>query len=142
MKQKKELSRKDCEALSLWAADCAGHVLPYFEKVRPRDHRPRKALKALRAWVRGAMKVGEVRRYALAAHAAARAVDDAAARAAARAAGQAAATAHVVTHAGAVPFYAMKAAAAVGAANEREWECARLPKRLRSIGFPVRARRR
>ena len=35
------LQDADHHRLALWAADCAQHVLPYFEYVRPSDDRPR-----------------------------------------------------------------------------------------------------
>ena len=86
-------------------------MLPLFERERPRDGRPRAALEAIRAWARGRRSLGmaEVRKLALAAHAAARAATSDAARFAARAAGHAVATWHVPTHAMAVPLYAAKA---------------------------------
>jgi len=133
MEQKKKLDIKDHRALALWAADCAEHVLPYFEKERPRDDRPRKAIKVGRAWARGVIKVGEARKAALDAHAAARGVNQAAARAAARSAGHAAATTHVAGHAPHAADYAVKAAEATGVANEREWQYQRLPKHLQYI---------
>jgi len=96
---------------ALRAAKLAERVLPYFEKRYPKDKRPRKAIMALRAWMRtGVFSMKAVRKASLDAHAAARkAPEDSAARAAARAAGQAAAVAHVVTHAGGVEYYAKKA---------------------------------
>jgi hypothetical protein len=98
---------------ALSAADSAERVLPLFESVFPNDDRPRSAIAAARAWARGDIRVGETRKAALAAHAAARdATAYPAACAAARAAGHAAATAHVITHAGAVSLYADKARAA------------------------------
>ena len=124
------LTRQDRRALVRWAADCAGRVLPGFEKVRPDDDRPRKALEAARAWARGRVTTGEARAAAVAAHAAARAVEDTAARAAARAAGNAAATAHAAGHARAAAAYAVTAVreaarrgeASAAAAKEREWQ--------------------
>jgi len=133
MKQKKKLDRQDQKALALWAADCAEHVLPYFEKRYPKDHRPRKAIEAARAWANGRIMVGEARKAALDAHAAARNASQASARAAARSAGHAAATAHVAGHAPHAADYAVKAAEAAGVANEREWQCQRLPKHLQYI---------
>jgi hypothetical protein len=62
----------------LFAAACAEHVLPIFEKERPNDDRPRRAIKAARAYARGEIDA--------AARAAARAAAWDAARAAARAA--------------------------------------------------------
>jgi hypothetical protein len=133
MKQKKKPGEQDQKALALWAADCAEHVLPYFEKERPKDDRPRKAIEAGRAWARGAIRVGEARKAALDAHAAARDVNQAAARAAARSAGHAAATAHVAGHAPHAADYAIKAAEAAGVAYEREWQCQHLQKHLRPM---------
>ena len=126
-------SKQDQKLFALWAADCAEHVLPSFEKEYPKDARPRKAIEACRTWVRtGVFKMADVRKVALAAHAAARkAKEDSAARFAARAAGQALATAHVAGHALAAAAYAIKAAEAAGIAGEREWQFRRLPKRLR-----------
>ena len=111
----------------LWATECAEHVLPYFEEKYPKDNRPRNALEAGRAWVRGEIAMSE-------------------ARAAACAAGHAAATAHVASHAAHAANYAVKAAkspdAAVptdsAAAKERDWQYRRLPKHLRPVAFPAR----
>lgn len=118
--------------LATWACDCVERVLPYFESNHPEDKRPRLALEAARTWVRdGVFKMADVRKVALAAHAAARAVEeDDAARSAAHAAGQALATAHVPAHAIAAAVYAATAIrdgaeapdedAAV--ASERTWQ--------------------
>jgi uncharacterized protein YdeI (YjbR/CyaY-like superfamily) len=132
----KRLDEKDHRSLALWAADCAEHVLPHFEEEYPKDDRPRKALEAVRAWVRGEIAMGEARAAALAAHAAARDADHAAARTAARAAGHAAATAHVAGHARHAAAYAVTAASAVSA-TERDWQYLRLPEHLRPIVFPA-----
>ena len=129
----KEKSKRDHRSLVLWAADCAQHVLPYFEKEYPRDSRPRKAIEAGRAWVAGKIKMGEVRIAALAAHAAARNANNSAARAAARAAGQAVATAHVAGHAPHAANYAITAAEAAGILGEFEWQYKHLPKHLRPL---------
>jgi hypothetical protein len=117
--------------LAIWAADCAERVLPYFEERYPEDDRPRKAIEALRKWIRtGEFKMTDVRKASLAAHAAAREVEgDNAARSAARAAGQAMATAHVSLHAIAAARYAVSAVrdanlsdADAAAIREREWQ--------------------
>lgn len=106
-----ELQKKqDHETLVLWAADCAEHVLPYFEEVYPGDNRPREAVEAGRAWLRGERTTGEARGAAFAAHAAAREAKNAAACASARSAGQAASAAHAVGHAVHAATYAAKAA--------------------------------
>ncbi len=145
----KRLDEQDHKSLALWSADCAVHVLPYFEEKYPKDDRPRKALEAVRAWVRGEIAVGEARGAAFAAHAAARGAEDAAARAAARAAGHAAATAHVASHARHAANYAVTAAtaaavptdAAAATATERDRQYRRIPEHLRPVAFPARDNR-
>ncbi len=85
----------------LKAAHEAARVLRFFEKERPGDKRPRKAIEAIRQWAGGRRTLGmnEVRRLSLGAHAAARDVKSDAAKFAAHAAGQAVGTWHVPTHA-------------------------------------------
>jgi len=125
-------SRTNHRKLAIWAADCAERALPYFEKRSPEDDCPRKAIEATRAWAQtGVFKMADVRKAALAAHAAAREVqEDDAARSAARAAGQALATAHVPRHAIAAAIYAATAVrdatnssdADAATAKERNWQ--------------------
>ena len=124
------LSKQDHRTLVLWATDCAEHVLPYFEEKYPKDNRPRKAIEAGRAWVRGEIVMSEARTAAFATHAAARDTNQDGACAAARAAGHAAATAHVAGHAVHAATYAAKAAtyaadpnnAYANTAKERHWQ--------------------
>jgi hypothetical protein len=125
--------KTDKNILALWAADCADHVLPYFEENYPTDDRPRKAIEACRALLAtGVFKMADVRRAALAAHAAAREAKGDDAVAAARAAGHAIATAHVATHSIGAAAYAIKAAAAHSnnvddaIVKERNWQLQRL----------------
>jgi len=125
-RQTKRPNEQDHRLLAVWAADCAEHVLPYFEEKNPKDDRPRKAIEAARAWTRGEIRVGQARTAPLAAHAAA------------RAAGHAAATAHVAGHARGAASYAVKAAAASGASREAGWQDRRLPRHLRPLAFPAR----
>jgi len=129
------LDQQDQGLLALWAADCAEHVLPLFEQMHPQDDRPRQAIEAARAWVRGEIPSGAARAAAVAAHAAARTADEGAARAVARAAGHAAGTAHMLGHAQHAAAYAVKAvfAAEADSATEREWQRRRLPKNLRRM---------
>lgn len=122
--------------LILWAADCAEHVLPYFEKENPRDNRPRKAIETARAWTKGKIKFKEIRSTSLSSHAAARKTNNLSAKFAARSAGQAVATAHVPQHAFGASYYALKIAA--NSINpddeiikELNWEYKHLPKHLR-----------
>jgi hypothetical protein len=124
------------KTLAAWAGDCAERVLPYFEEKYPEDDRPRKAIGALREWIRtGIFRMADVRKAALDAHAAAReAGEDNPARSAARAAGQAMATAHVPTHSIAAANYALQAIyraadpsdADAAVAKERDWQYRRL----------------
>ncbi len=111
----------DKQTLTIWASDCAKHVLSYFEEKHPNDDRPRKAVEAARAWVSGEISVDETRSAAFAAHAAAREVEDDKACAVARAAGHAAATAHVAGHAIHAANYAVKTNS-----KERIWQYERL----------------
>ena len=120
------------KTLGVWACDCAARALPYFENKYPQDNRPRLAIEAGRAWVKtGVFRMADIRKIALAAHAAAReAKDEKAACSAARAAGHALATAHVRTHAIAAAMYAATALrdavepahAEVATDKEREWQ--------------------
>ncbi len=124
--------KTDHKTLAIWAADCAERVLPYFEEKYPEDDRPRKAIEACRTWARtGVFRMADVRKAALAAHAAARDVEeDDAARSAARAAGQAMAAAHVPAHAIAAAVYAATAIrdaantadTDIATAKERDWQ--------------------
>lgn len=129
------VSKEDQRALAAWAADCAEHVLRYFEERHPGDDRPRRAIEACRTWAQtGEFRMAEVRRDSLGAHSAARgAQEGSAARFAARAAGQAVATAHVASHAIGAAWYGAKAADAAGVEGEREWQYARLPEHLRDF---------
>jgi hypothetical protein len=134
-------NRNDHKALALWATDCAEHVLPLFEEKYPRDTRPRDAIRTLREWVRtGKFSMPVIRGASLAAHAAAKEVQEKeqVASLAAHAAGQAVATAHVPTHAFGSALYAIKAIAAThptdfktAIAEERDWQTSRLPENLR-----------
>ena len=147
-----ELVRKtDHKTLAVWAIDCVERVMPYFEEKYPEDHRPRKAIEALRKWIRtGIFKMADVRKAALDAHAAAREVgENNPARSAARAAGQAVATAHVPTHSIGAANYALQAihratnSSDVDAAiaKERDWQLAHLRKLLEKIEKNKRRRR-
>jgi len=126
------IKKTDHKTLAVWAIDCAERVLPYFEGICPEDHRPRKAIETLRAWINtGVFRMAVIRKASLASHAAAREVgEDNAARSAARAAGQAVATAHVPTHSIGAAIYALQAIhratdsfdADAAVAKERDWQ--------------------
>jgi hypothetical protein len=102
------------------AIDCAAAVLHIFEKGRPGDYRPRKAIEAARAYLAGACTLDELRgAYAaaaaayVAANAAAAADADADAAAAADADADAADAASYASYAAAAASYASYAAAAI-----------------------------
>ena len=125
--------------LTAWALTCAEHVLPLFEQHRPHDTRPRDAITAGRAWIRGEMRMMDSR--ALAGHANAAARDmPAPVKFAAYAAGQAAAVPHVAAHDLGAAAYAIRAAAAASPDNaeharltERDWQRAQLPGEIRDL---------
>lgn len=115
-----------------WAADCAEHILHFYEEKHPNDGRPRQAISAARDWIKGEIGVRDARQSAFATHAAARETQDEAAIAAARAAGQAVSTAHLSAHAIHASTYAVKAAAYASGFDdsaveaERHWQLDRL----------------
>jgi thymidine phosphorylase len=113
------LTDADHRLLALWAAACAEHVLHYFEAVQPSDLRPRQAIEAVRAWVRGEIRMSESRAAGGRAMSAARPLSGAA-RHAAYAAGQAGVVAHVAAHEIGAAAYAIKAARAAASRSESE----------------------
>ncbi len=126
--------------LALWAAECAEHVLPFFETVRPSDPRPREAVDQARAWVRGEITMSQASTAAGGANAAARDLTGAA-RHAAYAAGQAPVVAHVAAHELGAAAYAIKAARAAAPDGECEragraeceWQRTQLPDEIRDL---------
>jgi Imm-5 like putative immunity protein len=134
------LQDADHHLLAVWAADCAEHVLHLFERARPGDDRPRRAIELGRAWARGEARMTEARTAAFAANAAARDLSGAP-REAAHAAGQAAAVPHVAAHDLGAAAYAIRAARAAApagdadAAGRREcaWQRAQLPSEIREL---------
>lgn len=124
--------------LAEWAAVCAEHVLPLFERAAPNDTRPRDALEIGRAWTRGEVPMRVAHQAAFPANAAGRDLADPA-KFAALAAGQAVAVAHVAAHDLGAAAYAIRAAtAASGGAEaarlaERDWQRERIPAELREL---------
>jgi hypothetical protein len=133
------LTDRDHQLLALWAAECAEHVLPFFEAARPDDLRPRAAIEHLRAWVRG--EVGMMQARAAGGHAMGAARDlRGPPRHAAYAAGQAGAVAHVAAHDLGAAAYAIKAAraaapddASAAGRSECRWQRDRLPEAIREL---------
>lgn len=134
------LQDADHRLLAIWAADCAQHILHFFEQVQPDDNRPRHAIEQAHAWVRGEISMTESRTAAGHAMGAARALRGAA-REAAYAAGQAAAVAHVAAHELGAAAYAIRAvraaspkAASIEAGRlECKWQRAQLPDAIREL---------
>ena len=134
------LTDENHQLLALWAATCAEHVLPLFESALPGDPRPRDAIAAAGAWVRGEMPMMQARAAGGHAMGAARPMQGPA-RYAAYAAGQAGAVAHVAAHelgAAAYAIKAVRAAAVQGegeAAGRREcqWQREQLPEPIREL---------
>ncbi len=113
------LEDADHHRLAEWAATCAEHVLDHFERARPGDDRPRRAIELARAWARGQVTMTAARTAAGHANAAARDLRGAA-RHAGFAAAQAAAVAHVAAHELGAAAYAIKAAQAAAPVGERD----------------------
>src|SRR6476661_7779234 len=134
------LQDADHHLLALWAADCAEHVLHYFEAVQPDDERPRQAIELARAWTRGEVTMTQSRTSAGHANAAARDLVGAA-RNAAYAAAQAAAVAHVAAHELGAAAYAIKAVRAAAPKGESDaagcrecqWQRDQLPEAIREL---------
>jgi hypothetical protein len=131
------LTDEDHHLLAVWAADCAEHVLHFFEEAQPHDTRPREAIALARAWARGEITMTQARSDA---NASARDVTGAA-REAAHAAAQAAAVAHVAAHELGAAAYAIRAARAAAPKEKRDeagrlecqWQRAQLPQKIRAL---------
>jgi hypothetical protein len=142
------LTDGDHHLLALWAASCAEHVLPLFESSQPADPRPRDAVDAARAWVRGELGMMQARAAGGHAMGAARPLRGPA-RWAAYSAGQAAAVAHVAAHDLGAAAYAIKAVRAAApdgegmAAGRREcrWQRDQLPESVRELVLDDQRRR-
>jgi hypothetical protein len=134
------LTDQDHRLLADWALGCAEHVLHLFEDHQPHDGRPREAIEAGRAWIRGEMRMGDARQLAFRANAAAREMPDPV-KFAALSAGQAAAVPHVAAHDLGAAAYAIRAASASAPAgdatrarvSERDWQRDRLPAGVREL---------
>jgi len=134
------LADKDHYLLAIWAAQCAEHVLHYFENERPGDERPRKAIELARAWSREEISLTESKKGAYDSNAAARELAGAP-KFAALSAGQAAVVAHVAAHELGAAAYAIKAVMAAGEESEKsengrkecEWQRDQLPEKIKEL---------
>lgn len=137
------LTDADHRLLAVWAAQCAQHVLHFFEEARPDDDRPRCAIAAAHAWADGALSMKEARFAAGASQDAAREVKGVseAARFAALSAGQAAVVAHVAAHELGAAAYAIRAVMAASPVEgkevarrwESQWQRDRLPDAIHAL---------
>lgn len=140
------LTDEDHRLLALWAADCAAHVLGYFERAVPGDLRPSAAIAAAQAWAAGDMAMMRARAAGGHAMGAARRLSGAA-RFAAYAAGQAACVGHVAEHDLGAAACAIKAVVAAhpgdadAGRRERDWQRGRLPEPVRALVLDDQARR-
>ena len=139
--------------LAEWAAVCAEHVLPLFERECPGDARPREAIGVGRGWIRGEVRMTEAHNTAFVANRAGKGQPDPA-RFAALAAGQAVAVAHVAAHDLGAAAYAIRAVMADVVAGdgtaadaksarlrERDWQRERIPAELRELVLDDQRRR-
>jgi hypothetical protein len=134
------LQDADHRLLAVWAADCAQHVLYFFEQVQPGDDRPRMAIEQAHAWARGEITMMQARAAGGHAMGAARELRGAP-RDAAYAAGQAAVVAHVAAHELGAAAYAIRAARAAASKEDRmeagrlecQWQRAQLPTEIRDL---------
>jgi hypothetical protein len=113
--------------MAQWAVQCAARVLPLFQACS-NDQRPSRAISIALEWTKGEVTTGVAMKAAVAAHAAARVVQNKSAVAAARAAGHAVACAHASDHCLGAALYAVKAIQAGGMSAEAElqWQLSQL----------------
>jgi hypothetical protein len=134
------LTDEDHHLLAMWAAQCAQHVLHFFEEMRPLDDRPRRAIELTHAWVRGEITMKQAHMAAFVSNAAAKEVSGAA-KEAALSAGQAVAVAHVAAHELGAAAYAIRAAMAAASNDKKEfarnqecqWQRDKLPEKIRDL---------
>lgn len=126
--------------LALWAAQCAEHVLHYFEDAYPEDMRPRIAIDKTISWSQKEIKTTESKIAAYNSNAAAKnAIGPA--KLSALSAGQAAAVSHVPAHELGAAAYAIRAVMAASKEEEKEknrieelnWQRKQLPEKIREL---------
>lgn len=119
------LTDDDHRRLALWAADCAEHVLPLFEREAPEDTRARDAVAATRAWADGTLEMIRAR----------------------TAGGHAMGAARPLRGAARFAAYAIKAARSVNPEDpaagrrERDWQRDQLPGQVRELVLADQRRR-
>lgn len=132
------LKKAQHHQLMQWACDCAEHVLHLYGDAI--DERLMHALHVAREWKHGSASVGEARKAAVGAHAAAREAANPTAVAVARAVGHAAATAHMADHALGPALYALRAVKNAGksVAAEMRWQNEQLPPEIKGLVLTAR----
>ncbi len=123
------LSEDDRRELILWTVSSVERLMPIFNESAPEDTRLADALDGARAFARGELGVGPMRKLAFGCHAAARDAAGPAAVAVARACGQAVAVAHMAGHSREIARYTKKALADC-ASVELEWQRQHVPVRF------------
>lgn len=130
------LTREEHQLLAQWAMECVLHGI-HILKVQAVDELISQALDVTRQWIAGEATVGDARKAAIAAHAAARKTGEPVMKNLARAAGHAAATAHMADHAPGAALYTLKAIAADSGADsmaaEQHWQTDHLPETIREL---------
>lgn len=120
--------------LAQWAVSCVQHGIDILQ-LQDLDARIGNALNTAQAWINSEVSVGEARKAAVTAHAAARETEDVILKNLARAAGHAVATAHMADHAPGAAAYVLKACKVVGGnglvEQELVWQQAQLPDEIR-----------
>lgn len=130
--------------LAHWAVNYAEEfILPLWNKHRPDDTRPQRALKAAREWIEGEIKLPQAKAAILECHAAAREAEgNPVAQAAARAVGQSASTIHSARHCIGLALYGAVAVAYDTLGTNSPWaqvescaadECERMLDALRAV---------
>ena len=131
------LPESDRQKLILWAAVSAERLNPIYQAAALGDTRLLEALAGARAFSRGELSVGPVRKLAFGCHAAARDVQGVAATAATRVCGQAVAVAHMAGHSREIARYTAKALGvdSDAAAAELAWQRKHVPTRFRTYVY-------
>jgi hypothetical protein len=124
------LTTEEHHQLAQWALNCVWHGMTVLE-VHGVEERIADALNTVQQWINGSASVGEIRKVAVVAHAAARASEDEVQKNLARAAGHAVATAHMADHAPGAAAYVLKACKLTGGdtlvEQELAWQQTQLP---------------
>ena len=132
------LKKEEHYQLTVWAARCAGHVLPLLgDEI---DDRLTNALKVAHRWVEGGASVGEARKASVVSHQVARELSDQTGIYVARSVGHAVATAHMADHSLGAAWYALKAVKSAGKSvdAERKWQDEELPLEIKKLVLTAR----